>query len=481
MDWWTPEGGTLLEWHPTAAAAELAGSALPDCGPVPFLQANHVRGCHTSALAGADHHAYLGSGTDIDGDLDRAALTRALCAFVKRHDGLRTFFGTNGTEVTRYVVAPAAVDFEVSVAGAFDQDSEFREYLHRRLASEASTTDWPGFAFGAISRPGGFTIYYGCDHALTDGASMAMALTEIAELYDSDVRAHAPSEFATAETAGFIDYARVEDQVAQSFSPDSPELREWVEIFDTNAMTMPGFPLDLGLGPGESAPVRPVELDLLDATGLDDFDRVCKASGTKLISGIFAAVAITEYELAFRTDYFGISVLNTRMTADFALSQGWFCAFAPVAFNVSGSPTFTDLLPSAQAGHTRAKRLAAVPTPTVLGALLAAGASPQDVAKSPNLLSYIDFRWFPGDGTPAYDRGVLFTGEGRTSNASMWFNRDHSRLYLGSQTPDTTVARLSVKRYHEHLWTVINSVVRDGDYAVPEPCPEESTLARHHD
>lgn len=481
MDWWRPAGGTLLEWHPTADAARLAGQAPADAGPVSFLQENHVRGAHAACRAGNDHKAYLGSGTEIDGDLDQAAMTRALCAFVRRHDGLRTYFGTNGIEVTRHVVDPAAIDFDVCVAGSFGEESQFREYLHGRFGTEATTTDWPGFAFGAITRPGSFTIYYGCDHALTDGASMALALTEIAELYDAEIHSAEPAGFASAPAGSFLDHARMEAEAAQSFTPDSPEVLEWLEIFTAHGRTMPGFPLDLGLGPGETAQVRPIELDLLDSAGIERFERVCKGVGTTLVSGIYAAVAVTEYELASRPDYFGITVLNTRTPDGFALSQGWFCAFAPVAFNVSQSDSFTGLLPTAQAGYARAKRLAAVPTPVVLGALIAAGAALEDIVKSPNLLSYLDFRRFPGAGRPAYDRGVLFTGEGRTANASMWFNRDNSRLYLGSQTPDTTVAQLQVKRYHEHLWNVINSVARDGDYAVSERCPEESTLARHHD
>lgn len=485
MDWWTPDGGTLLEWHPQPRAAQLAAQAPDAAGPLSFLQENHLRSTHAARQSGSEHKAYLGSATDIDGDLDQAALTKALETFVARHDGLRTWFRFDGNDVTRLRVEDEAIDFEVRVAGDFTEPQEFRGYIHGRFGSEATAMSWPGFAFGAISRSGGFTIYYGCDHALSDGASQALALAEIAELYHAEVGGRPVEAFASSPTGSFLDYARMENELAQSFSAESPEVVEWLDIFRSNGGVMPGFPLDMGLLPGETAPVRPIELNLLDADGIAAFDRVCKASGASFLSGIYAAVAITEYELAARADYFGISVLATRLVADFGLSQGWFCNFAPVAFGVSGAGSFTELLPAALAGYNRAKRLAVVPAQSVIGALLSSGAALEDVTASPNLLSYIDFRRFPGDGHTAYDRGVLFTGEGRTANASMWFNRDHDRLYLGSQTPDTTLAQLQVKRYHEHLWSVFDRVITDGDYAVAGPgltgCPtEETALARHH-
>lgn len=485
MDWWTPDGGTLLEWHPRSAAAQRAAAAPVAAGPLSFLQENHLRSTHAARQGGSEHKAYLGSATDIDGELDRAAMTRALEAFVARHEGLRTWFRLDGNDITRLRVEDEALDFEVTVAGEFTESHEFRRYIHGRFGGEATAMSWPGFAFGAISRPGGFTIYYGCDHALSDGASQALALAEIAELYEAQVDGRPADAFASSPTGSFLDYARMENELTQSFSAKSPEVVEWLDIFRHGGGVMPGFPLDMGLEPGETAPVRPIELNLLDTDGIAAFDRVCKAAGASFLSGVYAAVAITEYELAARTDYFGISVLATRLVADYGLSQGWFCNFAPVAFGVADVGSFTELLPAALAGYNRAKRLAVVPAQSVIGALLNSGAALEDVTASPNLLSYIDFRRFPGDGRAAYERGVLFTGEGRTANASMWFNRDHDRFYLGSQTPDTTLAQLQVKRYHEHLWSVFDRVVTDGDYAVAGPgltgCPtEETALARHH-
>ena len=480
MDWWTPAPGVLLEWHPSPASAARALAAPTAPGPLTFLQENHLRGCHATADAGGEHNAYLGAATEVDGPIDLAALSRALRTLTLRHEGLRTWFRTDTTQITRMLVEPDAVAFEAHRVGDFTTDTEFRRYIHARLGAEAISTSWPGFAFGAISRPDGFTMYYGCDHALSDGASQALVLDEIAELYEAEKKGTAPPPHVSAATGSFLDYASLQNDIAARFTDDSPEVAEWVDIFTSHGAAMPRFPLDLGLEPGETAPVRPIEFDLLDAAGADRFERVCRQSGAGVMGGIYAAAAITALELTGRTDYFAIAVLGTRST-EFALSQGWFCNFAPVAFDVASAGSFNEVTAAAHAGHVRAKRLSSVPLPVVITALLRSGMDPRDVAGTPNLLSYLDFRRFPGDGSPAHDRGVIFTGEGRTANASMWFNRDRKRLYLGLQTPDTATAQLEIKRYLQRLWEVIDTVAREGDYAVASTPVEELALARHHD
>ncbi|MGB3370920.1 MAG: hypothetical protein WBA81_09895, partial [Rhodococcus sp. (in: high G+C Gram-positive bacteria)] len=70
---------------------------------------------------------------------------------------------------------------------------------------------------------------------------------------------------------------------------------------------------------------------------------------------------------------------------------------------------------------------------------------------------------------PADARGEHFTGEGRTSNASMWINRDADHLYLVAQVPDNDVAAQSVDRYHSHLQAVLETAAREGDYVIRVP------------
>ncbi|MFW0786833.1 condensation domain-containing protein [Gordonia sp. CPCC 206044] len=496
---WAPPPGVALRWQPTASCRAAAAAAPVTTGPLTFLAENHIRGSHREHSAGAPHRAYLGSATELDGELDVAAMTQALEAFVRRHEILRSWFDFDGDTIRCHVVAPEDVAFEVVGAGQISCAEELNTHLRQRFESETCSDSFPGLAFGVLARPEGFSMFLGCDHALSDGASQALALPELAALYDA-ARTHAGSAERDARAGdgapGFFDYAAREKEIAERLDGDAPEVSQWRETFARNDLRMPRFPLDLGLAPGETAPVRPFELELLEGDQVTAFDTACKSAGGNLLSGVFAALALTGFELGCGPEYYGMTVLNTRGADErFSRAQGWFCAFAPIEVSVRGAASFTDVVPGARVAQQRAKSLGTVPVQHALGAMVAAGATADSVVTAPNLVSYIDFRWFPGNGSAAYDRGVIFTGEGRTANASVWINRDHDRLYLGSQTPDTPFAQRQIQRYFEHLRTLITDVASNGDRPAvsPENAADEShgivhivtdhrepPLARHH-
>ncbi|MCJ0976757.1 condensation domain-containing protein [Rhodococcus sp. ARC_M12] len=463
MGRWNPAPGRLLEWHPTAAAEAIAAAAPADSAPPSFLQEDHLKAAWAARERGDVHTAYTGVATEIDGDVDTDAMSRALAAYVVRHEGLRCWFEVENNTVVRHLATPEVAAFEVSDAGESTDDEQFQRYVRQRFSSEATADVWPGFVVGVVARPGSFTLYYGADHAFTDGGSQALVISELADLYALETGAQVPE---LAEVGSHLTYAADERARAATFGSDAPEIAAWRDIFTRHDGRMPRFPLDLGLAPGEKAPVRIVERHLLDKDLTAAFDAACKAAGARMSSGIFAAVGITDFELAGATDYFGITVLSTRHYGDYGQSQGWFVNFAPVAFEVAGHDTFSDVAALAHRGFEEAKQIAEAPVHAVLGALAADGTLGSELAVSPNMLSYIDFRWFPGVGRDADTRAKHFTGEGSTSNASMWINRDGEHLYLVAQTPDTEVAAAAVQRYHDHLAHVLNTIAREGDYDI---------------
>ena len=479
MGRWNPAPGRLWEWHPTSAARASAEAAPVDSTPASFLQEDHLKAAWAARERGDLHTAYTGVATEIDGDVDTDAMSRALAAYVLRHEGLRCWFEVEGNDVVRRLAPPEVAAFEVTDAGESTDDDEFQRYVRGRFSSEATADVWPGFVVGVVARPGSFTLYYGADHAFTDGGSQALVISELADLYALETGADVP---APAEAGSHLTYAADERARAATFTADSPEIAAWRDIFTRHDGRMPRFPLDLGLAPGEKAPVRIVERHLLSKEPTAAFDAACKAAGARMSSGIFAAVGITDFELAGTTDYFGITVLSTRHHGDYGQSQGWFVNFAPVAFEVAGNDRFSDVAAAAHRGFEQAKQIAEAPVHAVLGALAADGTLGSELAVSPNMLSYIDFRWFPGVGRDADTRAEHFTGEGSTSNASMWINRDGEHLYLVAQTPDTDVAAAAVKRYHDHLAHVLETIAREGDYSLtPGDLVQEAAGAGHLD
>ncbi|KQR97272.1 hypothetical protein ASG12_15060 [Williamsia sp. Leaf354] len=492
---WNPGRGTVMEVFATDDSRAAASAAQAHPAPASFLQENHLRGTRAAADRGDRHSAYLTATTEVDGDFDAAALVGALRRFTTRHDGLRCWFDVDDGVVTRHLVDADDVDFRVERVGEVDDygyltgatdSNRFRDHVTSRFAREANALRWPGFAVGVVVRPHDFTLYIGCDHALSDGLSQALALAEVTDLYYSERDGTDVGPFTAAPTGSALAYAVAERERAERFTPESPEVAAWCSAAAPTGGGMPRFPIDLGLADGETAPVKPVKFDVLDAAGAAEFEAICRAHGSRMIGGITAVLAIVDRELAGVDDYFAITALSDRTLADVALTQGWFCRFAPVAFGVDTARTFTELVGTAQTACERGAACSEVPVPTVIGALLAAGAAPERVLVTPQLLSYIDFRRFPMAGTPAYDRGMQSTGEGRTANASMWFNRDDRSLYLGSQIPDTPRATRVLAAHHRRIREIFADIVSTGDHVIgavadADTRVKRSSLARHHD
>ncbi len=500
---WQPARGELVEVSASPSSLAAAVTAPVHPTPASFLQENHLRGSAATAARGDAHKAYLAATTEINGDFDPGALARAFRRFTARHDGLRSWFDVDDGAITRHMVGLTDIAFESTSVGSLDDygyirpntdtsslPHRFTDYVEQRFSEMANALSWPGFVAGAVVRADGFTLYYACDHALSDGISQALVLAEVADFYFSERDGTEVGPFTSAPAGSQLDYVAAERARAEPLTASSPEVRGWVDIVARHGNRMPRFPLDLGLEPGETAPVAPIKFDVLDAAGADRFEAICRENGARMIGGIIAALAIVDHELAGADAYFGITALSDRALAGGELAQGWFCRFAPVSFEIAPAGTFTELVAAAQQGCEIGKSLSDVPVHTVLGALLASGAQSGDVLITPQLLSYIDFRRFPMAGTGVYDRGMQTTGEGRTSNASMWINRDDRSVYVGTQTPDTPFAQRQLARYHERLRAVFAAVATDGDHIISSPrgadgveaaVDKEPSLARHDD
>jgi len=447
---WQPAPGRVLRWRPTAAAAAAARSAPVNPGEPSFLQADHLAAYRSRREAGGTHRAWTGTVTELDGPLDTDALGRALTAFVRRHEGLRTWFDLDGPAPVRHLVPEEAVAFEVEeVPAPHDRAGEgaggWAEVLTALFDAACRPDRWAPFVLGAVVRDGSASLFWGCDHAFTDGASQLMQPVEIETLYRRELGHDVPP---LPEVTSFLEHTSAERARAAAYAPDAPEVRAWCDLVAGLDGSLPRFPLDLGLAPGETAPVRIARTDLLTGERADAFEAACRAAGGRLTSGIFAALAETERRLAGRDRYAGVTVLGTR-DAGCAMTHGWLCNFAPVTFDL-GEDLTTTLKAAEQAwGLTRAVN--AMPVHVALGVMLTEGITTPERLGSPQMVSFLDLRRLPGADTAAYRHGLHFTGEGRTANCSLWVNRGHDDLYVVAQTPDTPTGQRSARRYLDTL------------------------------
>lgn len=487
MGTWTARPGQVVHLRPTPEALAAAAAALVDPGPPSFLQGDHLRAYAARRASGGRHRAWTGTATHLDGPFDGAALARALTRFVRRHEGLRTWFDVDacadGGDPVRHLVPADAVGFATHEVPAFSPgpglswDEWVTTHLTETFDAACRPDAWAPFALGAIVTDDGFGLFWGCDHAFTDGASQLMVLSELEELYaqelavpdgatgagldgagaaGADDAAAAPS----ATAGSFLDHARAEHALAAATPPDAPEIQAWADAVTAHGGRLPRFPLDLGLDPGGTAPVRIRSATLLDTAGLARLDALAATHGARFTGAVFAGIALTDTRLTGAADWFGVTVVGSRGPG-FETAQGWLCNFAPVTFPVADGAPLAEVLPAADAAFRLARKVAAVPVHAALGVMLAGGVLDPASLGSPQLISYLDLRRFPGAGRPAYDRGLHFTGEGRTANASLWVNRDHERLYVVMQTPDVPSAQAAADRYVAELTATFASAVGD--------------------
>jgi hypothetical protein len=478
MSRWQPQPGTIVMFGPSKDSLAAAAAAPVDSAPASFLQADHLRAFAARRRQGGEHRAWTGVATDVDGPLDREALARAVTRLVVTHEGLRSWFDVSGADPVRHLVSAADVEVVVTDEVALEGD-DWHAALQRHLLSVFDATcrpdTWPAFCLGAVERADGFGLFWGCDHAFTDGASQIMVASELADLYAAEVVAPGGPEVVDGALPGpdqsgpFGAFATAEHAEAATYGAASPEVREWVGLVEGNGGRLPSFPLDLGLAPGQTAPVSISSIDLLDAEGASNLDARCREVGARTVGAVFAAIAATEHELAGRDSYFGVTVLGARERGPFARSHGWFCTFAPVAFDVARHEGDVDgLLRAAHDAVVRGKQVGRMPVHVALAEMIRSGVVRPEALGSPQLVSYLDLRWFPGAGRPAHERGVHFTGAGRTANASMWVNRDPRRLHLGMQHPDTPQSHESTDLYRRTLSRILQAMA-DGATHVTRP------------
>ncbi|MGH3351822.1 MAG: condensation domain-containing protein [Nocardioides sp.] len=439
-----PAPGRVVVLRPTRESQAAADAAPVSPGTPSFLQADHLNAYRAKTAAGGVHRAWTGTAGEFDVTFDEAAFAEALTTFVGRHEGLRTWFDLSGATPVRHLVpadtiAFEAVPVEVPAALLDSWDEGGWEELLVSLWDERCRPDsWTPFLLGAIVREGGFTYLWGCDHAFTDGGSQLMVPAELGAAYAAALGSPVDP---LPEADGFVTYAAAEQRLAATCDAETPAVREWADIVSRHGGRLPRFPVDLGLAPGETAPVRVRSWTALDGEAVGALEELCRGAGGRFTSGVFALLAHAEQRLTGIERYLGITVLGTR-SQQTAMSHGWFCNFAPVEMALGAS--FEETVIEAEKAFGTARELARTPVHVPLGAMIAGGVLEATELASPQMVSYLDVRKFPGAGTTPFETGLHFTGEGRTGNASLWVNRFADRFELATQSPDTVAGGRAV-------------------------------------
>lgn len=430
IDHYRPAAGQLVIFSPDASAADTRRSGVPPS----FNQSIHLAGADGSSI-------WLAAAFDICGPIDTTALARAYRDLIARHGTLHSSFHREGTEVVRHEVDPAGITVTARAPITADTDAELQALLRAELDSACAPLGFPAYLLAAITRDEESTIICGFDHAHVDAYSISIVIDDLHRLYHGHHQR--PGEFCPNElpmSGSFVDFCAAESQTP-AVAPGDPRMRDWLRFFDSLDATLPTFPLDLGLQPGQSARQASDLRPLLDAADTERCAQFCRANGASLFGGILAAMADAIRSNGGGPELATLFPMHTRRAEPWQNAVGWFTTNAPIQIVSTGDPVET----MRRAGPTlrRAMRLGEVPVPQVISTLGGFTQLRSDIF----MISYVDYRRLPtarlGEGVNAHHISNATTAD----DAQFWISRSEQGLAIRTRHPDTATARASINGF----------------------------------
>lgn len=464
IDDWTLSPGTVVSWHPTAAAREKARQAPVSSVPASYMQAQHIRGYHARLAADLDYSRLLVATCEAPGHCDIGVMTFALNAYLRRHDTYRSWFecipdgtGDSAPEVVRHTIEdPADIEYEPIEHGEMTV-----QQIHDHVLTTPDPLQWGCFSFGVIQSEDTFSFYASIDHVHGDATLIGITMLESQAMYQSLTVDGKP--LALPEAGSYDDYCIQERRHTATLTTDSPPVRAWTDFAANNNGSFPEFPLPLG-NPLERTKSNMVSELLLDAAQTERFEAACATAGVRFVGGLFACVAQVEHELTGAVTYFGLTPRDTRRSSENFMTQGWFTGLVPITVPIAAA-SFAEAAWSAQASFDSSQEMAKVPYYRVLEL------NPELSVPRPN---FPVANFFHGGAAPL--NAVLAADLSGAKNIGIYSDARYSyqlTIYVflyGEGTvmavmyPDNPVAQKSVARYLATMKTVCVQVAENGNW-----------------
>ncbi|HEV2784623.1 MAG TPA: MupA/Atu3671 family FMN-dependent luciferase-like monooxygenase [Actinophytocola sp.] len=260
------------------------------------------------------------------GELDTAALHRALDEVVRRHEVLRTTIEITPDGPVQVIHPALDVELPVRPADAADVD---------RLATDFARTPFD-LERGPLLRtcllrlgPDEHVLLICLHHIVSDGWSAGVLCAELAAMYAGGELPPLPMQYA--------DYA-----VWQRERPDSPgDLAYWTE--NLAGVPMLELPVDRPRGPvqgrdGARVPVR-IPRELADALG-----GLCRATGSTPYMALHAGLVTLLHRYSGQTDLAIGTAVAGRTRPETENLVGCFINSVVIRTDLAGDPTFRELL-----------------------------------------------------------------------------------------------------------------------------------------
>ncbi|CAN5136233.1 hypothetical protein BH18ACT4_BH18ACT4_00550 [soil metagenome] len=277
-----------------------------------------------------------------DGPVDERALRAALAYLVDRHETLRTCFSVESGRPYQSVLPTVQVDLGVSDLG-HEPAAERGSVLRRLTASEdARPFD---LARAPLFRPhlfhlGGAAsqLIVTFDHLICDGTAATLFMTELVAAFETACAGRRP-DLPPLEIQ-FGDFA-LWQRAHLSYDILRRQLDWW-------AKTLAGMPLGPAV-PFDRVPSTPTrriasEAFTVDASTRRLLDEVARATGATVFIVAVAAVHALFGRYSGMTDIVVSTTSNGRTRAELEGVIGMFSGIGRVRTDLSGNPTFTEIV-----------------------------------------------------------------------------------------------------------------------------------------
>lgn len=406
----------------------------------------------SAALAARREHAaedyWVAMTFDIEGDVDLAALERALRRFVQRHEVLRCGFEQLAGGLNCDMMTADEVTLERVHLGLLPTADAVRTHLHDTFNRSISALSWPLFLTGVVVGRRRATVFLAFDHIVCDGISLAIAVEELHALYSAAAGGGLPP---LREAGSYLDFGAAQRRRYAAIAPEGPELAYWRSFMARAGSLFPPLPLDLGVDYGRMYPARNETVQLLDDAQSAAFECLCVRHGTKMFIGLLAVVGMSLCALSGERAYHGFLPISERRDPQWRDSFGWFVNTMPITFPVEATDDFATV---ANAVHAGFKELAPHTDVPFIKAWELLAPQYYHLRTWPfpvNFFSFLDYRKMPGAEHYGRWRPTTIPEASHSNTGNMWFYRNHDGTYLNMIYSDTPQCRASMTAYRDAI------------------------------
>ncbi|MER5928827.1 condensation domain-containing protein [Streptomyces sp. NPDC002054] len=453
--------GYAVEW--TVSAAGTAGlSEDSDPGDLAsYNQKDHFSVAQALRAADVGYASYIGGSFEIRGSIDRGALEAALLHLVRRHEVLRCVFREAADGPALEVVPPQDVKLERVDVGRIGSAAEAGAYVQQFLQG-TDTLRGPWIVMGAMIREESTSVYFACDHLLTDGVSTPVAIHDIATAYAAYAQGREPD---LPETGSFLAHGAAERRRGAAMGPEDALLDHWKRFVARNdGQIFPSFPLDLGIEPGVAYRAVNEADTLLPAGRLDAMEARCRSVGGRTSGGVLAALGVSLKREGGPDVHRALVPVSTRGRGPHAHSMGWFVNTLPVEFPVADESDFAGIMAGAQGALDATRPYADAPFVRVFDLLTSDQTGPRIWPFAVSFFSYLDFRRTPGAHSHLAWKAHKYVSTTHSNGIFFWFHRNHTGLHLNSVFVDTPQARRTKAALIGTLTHTLDNIARSGRF-----------------